>query len=95
MACDLSSFHIQSAWRSRTIDGHSVKIADATTAHRRLSGVVYILDGVFQGFTGSDEAALKWAAETIATRARVTDPAYLATERRVKQAERSIRKQSK
>ena len=66
MACRLSGFRIQ-AWETIQHRGHVVEVAPATTkgGAPTLDGVVYKLDGVFQGFTGSKDAAIYWVNEEL------------------------------
>ena len=59
MGCTLRDFKT-GRWETVEHRGHEVKIADAATRNGGLSGVVYMLDGKFQGFTGDREAALSW-----------------------------------
>jgi hypothetical protein len=64
MACRLSDFSI-GAWETIQHRGHVVQVAPATTKGLKLDGVVYKLDGVFQGFTGNKDAAIYWVNESL------------------------------
>jgi hypothetical protein len=66
MACRLSYFSIE-AWETIQHRGHVVEVASATTKGKgtKLDGVVYKLDGVFQGFTGTKDAAIYWVNEKL------------------------------
>jgi hypothetical protein len=64
MACRLSDFNIK-AWETIQHRGHVVEIAPAETKGMKLDGVVYKLDGVFQGFTGDKDAAIYWVNEKL------------------------------
>lgn len=57
MGCSLSDFTVGS-WESVDVAGHRVAVAEAKTNYLKLAGVVWKVDGRFQGFTGSKEAAL-------------------------------------
>lgn len=60
MGCSLKDFAV-GQWETVNVDGHKVEMAEATTKGvRPLSGMVYKLDGKFQGFTGSRAAVLYW-----------------------------------
>jgi hypothetical protein len=66
MACRLSYFDVK-AWETIQHRGHVVEVAPATTKGEghKLEGVVYKLDGVFQGFTGTKDAAIYWVNHAI------------------------------
>jgi hypothetical protein len=65
MACRLSYFNIQ-GWETIQHRGHVVEVASASTKGTQpLEGVVYKLDGVFQGFTGDKDAAIYWVNEKL------------------------------
>ena len=64
MACRLRDFDIK-AWETVQHRGHVVEVAPATTKGMKLDGVVYKLDGVFQGFTGTKDAAIYWVNEKL------------------------------
>jgi hypothetical protein len=66
MGCSLSYFDIKK-WETLQHRGHVVEIAPATTKSvgTKLEGVVYKLDGVFQGFTGDKDAAIYWVNEKL------------------------------
>jgi hypothetical protein len=64
MACRLNDFSI-GAWETVQHRGHAVEVASATTKGMKLDGVVYKLDGRFQGFTGNKEAALFWVDQKL------------------------------
>jgi len=66
MACRLSDFSIET-WETIQHRGHVVEVASASTkgGAPKLDGVVYKLDGVFQGFTGNKDAAVYWVNERL------------------------------
>ncbi len=66
MGCTLKDFNI-GEWETITVGAHTVEVAPAKTRGVRLDGVVYKLDGVFQGFTGTKEAAMFWAKKELCT----------------------------
>ena len=68
MTCRLSDFDI-GEWKTLQINGHTVELAEATSkplpwlpadAPGTVPGVVYKVDGTFQGFTGSEDAVRYW-----------------------------------
>lgn len=61
MTCTLDDFFVG----SRRSLASRVDVANAATKNLRLHGVVYWVDGVFQGFTGDDDAALFHAARKV------------------------------
>lgn len=71
MGCELRNFKI-GTWKKLPFEGHTVEAAPAITAIRGtkgLRGVVYKLDGVFQGFTGSNDAVIYHVNNTLKERA--------------------------
>jgi hypothetical protein len=64
MGCSLKNFTV-GKWKKSTVQGHKFEIAKAATTGLKLRGVVYSLDGVFQGFTGNEEAAIYWVGEKL------------------------------
>lgn len=64
MACRLNDFNI-GAWETIQHREHVVEVASATTKGMKLVGVVYKLDGKFQGFTGTKDAAIYWVNEKL------------------------------
>lgn len=72
MGCNLSNFDINGPWaEERLPDGGVLSTAPAATKGLRLDGVVYKVDGVFQGFTGDVDAARYWALDRFAQRANM------------------------
>ena len=59
MGCRLSDFKV-GEWKTIDVQGNKVQIAPAKTLGGKpvLTGVVYKVDGVFQGFTGNEDAVL-------------------------------------
>ena len=60
MACKRKQFVLDGEWeRTELPGGAALETAEAHTGS--LAGVVYKMDGVFQGFVGSKAAARWWA----------------------------------
>ena len=64
MGCALKNFSV-GQWIAHAVGSHRVEIAPATTRATGTRGVVFKLDGVFQGFTGDAEAALYHAGKRL------------------------------
>jgi hypothetical protein len=79
MGCRLTDFNIESEAQTLVINGHSVEIANATTKGLKVSGVVYKVNGKFQGFTGSADAARYWAEKNHPPRQSTTSKRTITT----------------
>lgn len=71
MTCRLSDFNLTGDWKEIAVGKDTVAIAPAKTKSGGLEGLIFMANGIFLGFTFSEEAAVEYATDWIANRKKV------------------------